>query len=162
MTDGTSLAATIDDAERVLRDEHEKLLSVVSRCADAVATEWDGDWATDRERVVPPFGRALDGSGALSRLPRALADAVTATGRPMPAPPVAAPPYVVVTGQGVVLRATVGDERLVIFLRTFEVERGREHTADSTGDDASGDDAAGDGHKRYRRIDGLDLEVEVR
>ncbi|AFK20560.1 hypothetical protein E6P09_12335 [Haloferax mediterranei ATCC 33500] len=158
MTDGTSRAAAIDEAERVLQEEHDRLLTVVRQCADAVAAKWDGDSVSDRDRVVPPFGRALDGSGALSRLPRALANAVTATGRPMAAPPVAGPPYVVVTGEGVVLRATVGDERLVILLRTFEVDDG--------GDGDEGDDEISEENtsesNRYRRIDGLSLEIEIR
>ncbi|KTG27217.1 hypothetical protein [Haloferax profundi] len=143
MTDGTTpLTTALDEVERVLREEHDRLLTVVGQCADAVVAEWDGDSVADRDRVVPPFARALDGSGALSRLPRALADAVTATGRPMPAPPVAAPPYVVVTGEGVVLRATVGDERLVILLRTFDV------TSDES--------------ERYVRTGDVSIEVEVR
>ncbi|WP_396612369.1 hypothetical protein ACH9L7_03565 [Haloferax sp. S1W] len=143
MTNGTTpLSVALHDAERVLAEEHDRLITVVGQCADAVATEWDGDSVTDRDSVVPPFARALDGSGALSRLPRALADAVTATGRPMPAPPVAAPPYVVVTGEGVVLRATVGDERLVIRLRTFDIVPG--------------------GTKRYVRRDGVSVELEAR
>ncbi|KAB1194023.1 hypothetical protein GJR96_11480 [Haloferax sp. MBLA0076] len=142
MTDGTTpLTTALDEVERVLRDEHDRLLTVVGQCADAVVAEWDGDSVADRDRVVPPFARALDGSGALSRLPRALADAVTATGRPMPAPPVAAPPYVVVTGEGVVLRATVGDERLVILLRTFDV------TSDES--------------ERYVRTEDVSIEIEV-
>ncbi len=142
VTDGTPLSSTLDDVERVLREEHERLLRVVGQCADAVAAEWDGDSQTDRDSVVPSFARALDGSGALSRLPRALADAVTATGRPMPAPPVAAPPYVVVTGEGVVLRATVGTERLVILLRTFDV--------------------VADDPTRYVRTGDVSVEIEVR
>ncbi|RDZ47520.1 hypothetical protein C5B86_00205 [Haloferax sp. Atlit-19N] len=144
MTDATSHDGLAEEAARVLRDEHERLLTVVGQCATAVAAEWDGDSVADRERVMPPFRRALDGSGALSRLPRALADAVTATGRPMAAPPVAAPPYVVVTGEGVVLRANLGEERLVVLLRAFEVVR-------------DGDD----GSHRYRRIDGVEIEAEI-
>ncbi|RDZ51990.1 hypothetical protein DEQ92_18535 [Haloferax sp. Atlit-6N] len=144
MTDATPHAGLAEEAARVLRDEHERLLTVVGQCATAVAAEWDGDSVADRERVMPPFRRALDGSGALSRLPRALADAVTATGRPMAAPPVAAPPYVVVTGEGVVLRANLGEERLVVLLRAFEVVR-------------DGDD----GSHRYRRIDGVEIEAEI-
>ncbi|KAB1198866.1 MULTISPECIES: hypothetical protein [Haloferax] len=135
MTDGTTpLSASLDEAERVLHEKHDRLLRVVGQCADAVAAEWDGDSVADRDRVVPPFAHALDGSGALSRLPRALADAVTATGRPMAAPPVAAPPYVVVTGEGVVLRATVGEQRLVILLRTFDVVAGDPTRYVRTGD----------------------------
>ncbi|WP_416841244.1 hypothetical protein [Haloferax sp. DFSO52] len=143
MTDGTPpTSAVIDEAERVLREDHERLLTVVGQCADAVAAEWDGDSVTDRDRVVPPFAHALDGSGALSSLPRALADAVTATGWPMAAPPVAAPPYVVVTAEGVVLRATIGDQRLVILLRTFEV--------------------VADDPTRYVRTGDVAVEIEIR
>ncbi|ADE04298.1 hypothetical protein [Haloferax volcanii] len=154
MTDATPTAGP-EEAVRVLRDDHERLLTVVGQCATAVTAEWDGDSVTDRERVVPPFRRALDGSGALSRLPRALADAVTATGRPMAAPPVAAPPYVVVTGEGVVLRANLGDGRLVVLLRAFEVDRGGDGDGDSDGD-------GGDSEPhRYRRIDGVEIEAEI-
>lgn len=142
MTDATTSSTPLDDAERVLREEHDQLLRVVGQCADAVAKEWDDDAETDRDSVVPPFARALDGSGALSRLPRALADAVTATGRPMAAPPVAAPPYVVVTGEGVVLRATVGDQRLVVLLRTFDV--------------------VADDPTRYVRTGDVSVEIEMR
>ncbi|WP_148414286.1 hypothetical protein [Haloferax sp. KTX1] len=154
MTDATPTTESAEAAVRVLRDDHERLLTVVGQCAIAVAAEWDGDSVADRDRVVPPFRRALDGSGALSRLPRALADAVTATGRPMAAPPVAGPPYVVVTGEGVVLRATLGEERLVVLLRAFEVVRG---------DDGDGDNSGGDGDEphRYRRIDGVEIEAEL-
>jgi len=50
---------------------------------------------------------------------------------------------VVVTGEGVVLRANLGDGRLVVLLRTFEVDRD------------------GDGDHRYRRIDGVEIEAEI-
>ncbi|MFC7201935.1 hypothetical protein ACFQJC_00255 [Haloferax namakaokahaiae] len=148
MTAGTPpetppLEARFDDARRVLEDEHSRLITVVRQCADAVAESWSDEFTTDREQVVPRFAQALDGSGALSRLPGALADAVTATGRPMPAPPVAAPPYVVVTSEGVVLRATVGDERLVITLRVFALETEGEE-------------------KRYTRTPDVELEFEAR
>jgi hypothetical protein len=109
-----------------LGDEHTAVLDAVSACADSVAADWPPEGTTSREAVVPPFRRALDASGVLARLPRVLSDLVTATGRPMPAPPVAAPPYVVVTSEGVVLRATASDGRLVVTLRTFDVERGSE------------------------------------
>jgi hypothetical protein len=135
VTDGpTPLSGTLADAERVLREDHGRLLTVVGQCADAVAAGWGGDSVSDRQRVVPPFEHALDGTGALARLPQALASAVAATGRSMTAPPVAGPPYVVVTGEGVVLRATLGDERLVIRLRTFDVVPGDPTQYVRTGD----------------------------
>ncbi|WP_425498374.1 hypothetical protein [Halogeometricum salsisoli] len=137
--------------------EHADVLEALSACADAVAAEWgdggdknDGETAaerpprtTDREAVGPPLHRALDASGLLAHLPCVLSDLVTAAGRPMPASPVAAPPYVVVTSEGVLLRASLDDGRLVVSLRVFDIDR-------------SG------GEPGYVRRDGVDPAVEFR
>ncbi|MFC3958218.1 hypothetical protein [Halovivax cerinus] len=75
-----------------------------------------------------------------------LTDLVDALGHELSAPVVPAPPYVVVTSTGVVLRATLPAGRLVIALEPFTIER-----------DASATDAP-----TYRRRTDLATEVCVR
>ncbi|WP_227357003.1 hypothetical protein [Haladaptatus salinisoli] len=108
--------------EHVL-DAHEETVASVLRCADQVAGTWRADAATDREAVVEPFSRRLRDAGAMARLPDVLSGAVSAAGFSMRATPVPAPPYVVVTGRGPMLRATVSTGRLVVLLRAFDVIR---------------------------------------
>ncbi|ADQ66997.1 hypothetical protein GL213_07075 [Halogeometricum borinquense] len=136
----------IDRVERRLSEEHTDVVDGIERCADAVADEWDespeGAWTTDRDEVVPVFERALDASGLLMHFPRVLSDLVTTIGHPMPAPPVAAPPHVVVRSEGVLLRASLREGRLVVAFDAFAVERGDE--------------------LRYVRLDDVDVTVELR
>ena len=106
-----------------LLENHEELLTATLACADGVAESWDGDATTDRKRVVEPFERALGGAGIVARLPALLVDAVDALGEDLPAEPVAAPPYLVVTTVGPVLRATLSSARLVVTIRAFAIER---------------------------------------
>jgi hypothetical protein len=109
---------------RHLREEHGELLTAVDRCADAVAAGWEALATTDREAVVPPMAATLGRAGVHDRFPGVLAGAVEAAGGTLRARPVAAPPYVVVTSVGPVLRATLDDARLVVTLATFGVDRG--------------------------------------
>jgi hypothetical protein len=102
---------------------HEDLLETILACADGVANSWDGEATTDHHRVVEPFERALHRRDVIDRLPVVLAGAVDALGESLPAEPVAAPPYLVVTSVGPVLRATLSSARLVITIRVFAVER---------------------------------------
>ena len=106
--------------ERLL-SEHRPTLERVFVCADLVAARWDGDSVTDRAAVVTPFRRTLRAADALGPLAVALADSVTAAGYPLAAQPVPAPPYVVVTSRGVLLRATLPGGRVVATLEAFEV-----------------------------------------
>jgi len=117
-----------------LLDEHADLVGTVLDCADAVAAGWDGAATTDREQVVPPLRAALERAGILDRLPAVLDGCVAAVGGELSTRPVAAPPYVVVTSRGPMLRATLVDgrpveadrspgNRLVVTVRAFEVER---------------------------------------
>jgi hypothetical protein len=92
-------------------------------CATATAAGWDGDATADRDRVVPPFRAALDRAGALAAAPDVLSGCVAAAGATLAADPVAGPPYVVVTGEGLLLRATL-DTRLLVRVRTFTLRRG--------------------------------------
>lgn len=94
----------------------------IDECADAVVAAWDGDGTADREALVGPFERRLREAGVHSSLPAVLTDAVAAAGYDLAADPVAAPPYVVVTSTGPLLRATVADGRLVVAFRSFAVD----------------------------------------
>ncbi len=81
--------------------------------------------AADRVAVpttepAPALERELSADAILDGAPAVLEATVRATGRELPADPVAAPPYVVVTPAGLVLRATLSDCRLVITVTTFE------------------------------------------
>jgi hypothetical protein len=119
----------VSDTETVrsyLHREHGDLLATVEQCADAVAARWDGETTSDRSAVVPPLRAALRESGVAERLPGLLTGAVSAVGGELRAPPVAAPPYVVVTSVGPVLRATLTDRRLVVTIGVFTVRRDAE------------------------------------
>ncbi len=124
-----------DAARSRILDAHADVVAGVVEAADTVADGWNGGAAgtgatdsdapatTDRAAVVEPLRAELRARGLLDRAPAVLADAVTAAGYDLPAEPVAAPPYVVVTGRGPVLRGTVADGRLVVVLAVFRVER---------------------------------------
>lgn len=90
--------------------------------ADAVADGWR-EPPGERAAVVRPLSEALVEAGLTNRYPAMLVDAVESLGRSLPAPPVAAPPYVVITGTGPVLRASLPSGRLVVRLAVFAVER---------------------------------------
>lgn len=113
--------------ERAVREhllsERRAWVERVVDCAEAVAATWDGSTVRDRERVVGPFRAALDRTGVLAAAPTVLAECVAAAGERLDAQPVAAPPYVVVTSEGLVLRATLSDVRLVVRLAVFAVGR---------------------------------------
>ncbi|WP_255190661.1 hypothetical protein [Natronobeatus ordinarius] len=128
-------------ARRRIADEHQDVIAGIDACADAVAHRWEEDSTGDRAAVVEPLRTCLDARGLLARLPSVLAAAVEATGHDLAAPPVAAPPYVVVTSQGPVLRATIDPGRLVIRLEAFTVVRESESS--------------------YRRLEGTQLAVSL-
>jgi hypothetical protein len=108
--------------EQVLSEGRETVAAVLRR-ADEVAATWDGDAATDRAAVVGPLSRRLTDAGLLARCSDLLDGAVAATELSLAASPVPAPPYVVVTSRGPVLRGTTDAGRLVVEIRAFAVER---------------------------------------
>ncbi|WP_232820621.1 hypothetical protein [Halorussus litoreus] len=120
-------------ARRYVLDEHASTVATVLACAEVVAERWDCPSTTDASAVAGPLRAELEVAGAWGRLPDVLAGAVRAAGFALSAPPVADPPYVVATGRGPVLRATVSggnasegtvsEGRLVVLLRAFEVAR---------------------------------------
>lgn len=116
-----TVSTPADRARRHVLNEHHVVVTELDACADAVAGRWAEEWATDRAAVVEPLRTCLESRGLLARLPSVLAAAVDAAGFTLPAPPVAAPPYVVVTSRGPILRATIDPGRLVIRLEAFEI-----------------------------------------
>lgn len=115
-------------AREQLLDTHTETLEAVLSAADAVTADWsqeiDGRPATtSRANLVEPLRTVLDESGVLDVLPTLLGSAVDAAGYALPATPVPAPPYVVITSTGPVLRGTVEDGRLVVRIDCFDVTR---------------------------------------
>jgi len=135
----------VRDARRRIRTDHASIVDGIDACADAVAAPWDTARTTDRKTVADGLHRTLADAGVLEALPRVLADAVDATGYELRATPVPAPPYVVVTSRGPILRATIDPGRLVIRFDAFEVVR----------------DPVPDRPPAYRRLDGTRLEVSL-
>lgn len=107
--------------DHLLSNHFETLDSTID-CADAVAESLDGP-ATGREEIVSPLKAILDHAGVLETYPAVLVSAVDALGESFPAVPVAAPPYVTITGTGPVLRASLPSGRVVIRLAVFALER---------------------------------------
>ena len=101
---------------------HRPTLERALSCADAVAEGWEGETTTDRDAVVGPYRALLERAGLLEALVTALVDAVAFAGYELAARPVADVPYLAVTGQGVVLRGSTGDGRVVVTLRAFAVD----------------------------------------
>ncbi|WP_114575599.1 hypothetical protein [Saliphagus sp. LR7] len=130
--------------ERYLRSERADVIAAVGDCADRVASEWDGESATEPAAVAGRLEDCLDDRGLLECLATVLVEAVGAAGYDLSATPVAAPPYVVVTSRGPVLRGTVGPGRLVVLLSAFEIVR------------------SPDGSRQYRRLDGVDPVVSLK
>ncbi|RBI62520.1 hypothetical protein DMJ13_11730 [halophilic archaeon] len=121
--DGTDGSAPTTAAREHVLSEGRETVAAVLRCADEATAAWDGDAATDRAAVVDPLSRRLTDAGLLARCSDLLSEAVAATGLSLAASPVPAPPYVVVTSRGPVLRGTTDAGRLVVEIRAFAVER---------------------------------------
>lgn len=120
-------------ASEFVRREHGDVVAVVDDCADGVAAGWDGDSATEAAAVSTPLETCLDESGVLDALPDVLSGAAAAAGGELQASPVAAPPYVVVTSRGPVLRATLDGGRLVVRFDAFRVTDGGRYERTDTG-----------------------------
>lgn len=131
------------NVERALHADHAWLPEAVATAArevlaggvtGAAADSPDGDRvegdAGQPRRGRPaspsaPLRSALADAGVLDRCPAVLAALVDAAGFELPFEPAAAPPYVVVTSEGLLLRATVATGRLVVAVRAVEVRRRR-------------------------------------
>lgn len=92
-----------------------------ARSGDGSLPDVSGEWmpVTGTE-VRRSFRAALVAANVLHQLPDVLVSTVDELGGVLGAAPVPAPPYVVVTSRGVLLRATLERGRLVVELRAFE------------------------------------------
>jgi hypothetical protein len=108
--------------EYLLAERHDLVASVLD-CADAITAGWDGDTTADRGQVTGPLRTTLERAGVLEQFPALLRECTDAAGGRLTADPVAAPPYVVVTSVGPMLRATLSGGRLVVTFRVFRIER---------------------------------------
>lgn len=122
------MAALEDVVADRLRTQHRELLVTISDCAAAVAADFetrvgDAPATTESKKISSPLLTTLSNAGVYAQLPAVLADVVSDAGYQLPAPPVAAPPYVVIASTGPILRATVPPGRLVISVRLFEPVR---------------------------------------
>jgi hypothetical protein len=123
--------------ERVLAD-HRDVLEATVDAADAVAADPGAlaEGATLRRRLR----ERLAERDLFGRYPVVLRTAVAAAGSDLAADPVPAPPYVVVTSTGPLLRGSTATGRLLVAVRTFAAcDRGEFET---------------DSRTRYRRTDG--------
>ncbi|MFB6111052.1 MAG: hypothetical protein ABEJ35_00785 [Halobacteriaceae archaeon] len=109
-------------ADRI-RSDHAGLLEKIETHADAVAADWADETVADPEAITTPLRRRLADAGLLASLPEILETAASAADLDLPAEPVPAPPYVVVTSHGPVLRATVDTGRLVVRVAVFDLRR---------------------------------------
>lgn len=112
-----------DRIRRYVRTEYADVLGTIDACADAVSSDCGEPLGRKRTAIVEPFRSALEDSDVLAELPAVLADVVDEIDHDLPAPPAPAPPYVVVTSTGVLLRATLPPGRLVIAIEPFAVSR---------------------------------------
>ena len=135
----------VRDARRRIRERHGSIVAEINDCADRVAEPWDTSRTTNPDAVVEPLHAALAERGLLERLAHVLADVASATGYELRGTPVPAPPYVVVTSRGPVLRGTIDPGRLVIEFDAFEVVR----------------DSDPAGTAAYRRRNGIELEISL-
>jgi hypothetical protein len=115
-----------ESAREYVLESYAETVETALECADSVADEWDGEAATRRNAVADALRAELQASGAWADLPDILAGAVRAAGGSLSATPVAAPPYVVATSRGPMLRATLDGGRLVVLFHVFDVADGDE------------------------------------
>lgn len=108
-----------DSARAYVRTEHSDVVAAIEACADAVAESWAGETTDDASLVADRMEACLSEHGVLDALPDVLVGAVEAAGGEIQAAPVAAPPYVVVTSRGPLLRATLPGGRLVVRFEAF-------------------------------------------
>ncbi|MFB6104805.1 MAG: hypothetical protein ABEJ57_06980 [Halobacteriaceae archaeon] len=112
---------------RAIRATHESVLAAVDRRGTEVTREWPADGLGDGRRAATDLDTAFRAEGILERLPPVLETAAATLGTAPVADPVAAPPYVVVTSRGPVLRATLPRWRVVLTLAVVTIETGRYH-----------------------------------
>lgn len=113
-----------------VREAFPDVLAAIEDAVASASADWPAAGVHDSGRVRTAIRTALRTSGVRQRLPHVLESAVTELDASMPATPVDAPPYVVVTSEGVLLRATLADARIVIHLRVVTRTNGRYRALD--------------------------------
>lgn len=118
-----------DAARDRLLAAHSAVVETTLDCAAAVATGFEETVETapatrDSRAARAGLRATLERAGVLESLADVLPELVDAAGGTLRASPVPAPPYVAVTADGPVLRATVGDVRLVARIAVYEVVDG--------------------------------------
>lgn len=99
-------------------DHHGDLVGTALACADEVGKSVPTP--AGRQVVTTRLKRALREAGAFPEFVGVVWTAADALDTELPAEPVAAPPYVVVTARGPMVRATVEPGRVVVLVRCFE------------------------------------------
>jgi hypothetical protein len=108
--------------DRILK-RHPSILRSIVDVAGAVASDWEAESIDDRSAAVDALEQELENRDVLQRIPGMIHDLASAVGLSLAAPPVAAPPYVTVTGAGVVIRITCSTLRIVITVQLFCIGR---------------------------------------
>ena len=106
-----------------LLNRHRPVLRSIVTAAEAVETHWAGESTEDRVAAVAALERELEHDGVLHLIPGVMYDLASTASLSLAAPPVAAPPYVTVTGVGVVIRLPSETQRLVITVHLFRIDR---------------------------------------
>lgn len=144
MDDHEQMRTTIHE---YLLVEHRDLIETTLTCADWVIDQSindttgdqpDSDTTGDQSTNDTPHSEGgipvdegpadllherLRHTDVIEQFPAVLTDAVEAIGESLPAEPVVAPPYVVITNVGPIMRATLDSGRLVITVEVFRVDR---------------------------------------
>lgn len=117
----------VSDAERRIRRhverEHRNVVDGIDACAAAVERSLSDDRRRDGAAIRAALRAELERAGLRQRLSTVLDASLRATSFELPAELVPAPPYVVVTSRGPMLRATLDSGRIVIRFDVFEVDR---------------------------------------
>ncbi|NGM70973.1 hypothetical protein G6M89_18515 [Natronolimnobius sp. AArcel1] len=135
----------VRDARERIQTAHQPIIAAINDCATQVAAPWDTARTTNPDAVVDPLRRALAERGVLAELVSLLVDVVEAIGYECHGSPVPAPPYVIVTSRGPMVRVTIDPGRLVIRFDAFEVLRDPDPERRAT----------------YHRCDGVTVSVSL-
>ncbi|OVE86227.1 hypothetical protein [Natronolimnobius baerhuensis] len=135
----------VREARQRIQTAHRPTIAAINDCAIQVAAPWDTARTTNPDAVVGPFRDALEERGLLETLASLLVDVVEALDYECQGSPVPAPPYVIVTSRGPMVRATIDPGRLVIRFDAFEVLRDSDPERSPT----------------YHRCDGVTVDVSL-
>lgn len=110
---------------RHIEGQFGETLDAIRDAAACASSGWPAQGARDGHEVRARLRAELTDSGLRDRLIPVLEAAVEVAGGRLGVTPVPRPPYVVVTSLGVLLRATLGERRLVVELAVYEHLDGR-------------------------------------